>query len=123
MDLRFVLAEIEATNDAERRRMLLNVIKEYGIRIVEITDASAIERLAEAYMVAEIIPRRKLVDAYHVAISVVSGFEYLLSWNYRHLANVNKERRIRELNIKNGYPSAIRIITPLELMDYGTEDT
>jgi hypothetical protein len=33
-------------------------------------------------------------DALHLAVSVVSGLDYLLTWNQRHLANPNKRTHL-----------------------------
>jgi len=60
------------------------------------------------------------MDALHIAVSVVKDIDYLVSWNFHHLANVNKERLVKAANLEMGYKNEIRIITPLELIDYGT---
>ncbi len=60
-----------------------------------------------------------MADAFHIAICVIKGIDYLVSWNYKHLANINKENKIRLVNLEYGYRIDLRIITPLELMDYG----
>jgi hypothetical protein len=50
-------------------------------------------------------------DALHVAIATVYGVEYMLSWNVKHLANVNKVKHLMEVTRRVGYvPPAI--ITP-----------
>jgi len=72
--------------------------------------------LARQYLAAGVIPPKKLYDALHVAASVFHGIDYLVSWNYKHLANVNHESRINVINLSEGYNKPLRIITPLELM-------
>ncbi len=67
-------------------------------------------------MALGVVPPKKLYDALHVAACVFHGVDYLVSWNYKHLANVNRESRINAVNLSNGYNKPIRIITPLELM-------
>jgi predicted nucleic acid-binding protein len=42
-------------------------------------------------------------DAMHVAISVVHGIDYLLTWNVRHLANPNKLAHLRTVCLRAGY--------------------
>ena len=54
----------------------------------------------------------------HIACSVIHQIDYLVSWNYKHLANVNRERKIIALNTKLNYLHNFRIITPFELLDY-----
>jgi hypothetical protein len=34
-----------------------------------------------------IVPRNKIADAGHLAVSAVHGVDYLLTWNYAHMAN------------------------------------
>jgi len=67
---------------------------------------------------AGIIPYKKFYDAYHISCSVVNQIDYLVSWNYQHLANVNKERKVIALNMANNYLNNFRIITPLQLIYY-----
>lgn len=74
-----------------------------------------IKRLAQFYIKHGIFPERKLEDALHVAIATVNQMDILLSWNYRHLANVNKERKIHIVNFQEGYAKPFRLITPMEV--------
>jgi predicted nucleic acid-binding protein len=119
-----VIAEIEGTNNPKKRTDLLEVIMKYPIEVLEYTDAEAIEiqELAERYVEHRIIPEKKLADALHIAICVIKGIDYLVSWNYKHLANVNREHKIKILNWELGYRVDLRVITPLELVDYGNEN-
>jgi len=68
------------------------------------------------YINQAIIPKKKLDDALHIAVSTVFEIDILVSWNYRHLANVNRERKIMAANIQQGYMKTLRITTPLEVM-------
>jgi hypothetical protein len=74
-------------------------------------------KLADLYVAAGIIPAKKLMDALHVACSVLHKMDYLVSWNYKHLANISREKKIISVNFANNYIHPIRIITPLELID------
>jgi predicted nucleic acid-binding protein len=117
-----VLAEVEDTMDNDKRRKLIDVFEQYPIELLELTDneENEIQELADKYVEARIIPERKIADALHIAICVIHNMDYLVSWNYKHLANVNREQRIRLLNWNLGYRVDLRIITPLELVDYGS---
>jgi len=46
----------------------------------------------------------------------VHSVDVLISWNFEHLANINKERRILAVNQELGYYYPMRITTPLEVM-------
>jgi predicted nucleic acid-binding protein len=116
-----VIAEIEETKEEEKKERLLAVLSEYPIELLDYLESEEkeIQQLAEKYIERKIIPEKKISDAFHIAICVIKGIDYLVSWNYKHLANINKENRIRIVNLELGYRHDLRIITPLELVDYG----
>ena len=76
-----------------------------------------IERLADLYLAQGIIPAKKREDALHVAHATVHGLDILLSWNFKHLANVRREGLIAAENQREGYPHALRLLSPLEVED------
>lgn len=97
----------------------MDVVQRYPIEILEISEGSEheAETLADQYVKANIIPEKKIADAYHIALSVLGNINYLVSWNFRHLANVNKEQKVHIVNLEYNYRHDLRIITPLELMN------
>jgi len=115
----YVIAEINQTSDEAERERLLNVIEDYPIEILEIENTERVALLAQQYLTDGIMPPKKLFDALHVAFCVVSKIDYLVSWNFKHLANINRERRILAKNYELGYIHPLRIITPTELTGYG----
>ena len=114
-----VVQEINNTIDLNKRTKLLNSIDEYHMSFADMNNISEIERLANLYIDKGIIPVSKVADALHIAISTIDFFDYLVSWNYKHLANVNREKKILVVNLQENYFHPLRIITPLELIDYG----
>jgi hypothetical protein len=75
---------------------------------------AAIE-LAGFYVREGIVTPKYLSDARHVAICAVAGITHLVSWNFRHLVNVEREAGFNAINLLQGYAS-IRIVSPLELI-------
>lgn len=112
-----VLAEIGRTADGAHRQRLLDVIGKHGVSKITIEDQNEVTLLAEAYLAQEVLPERSYNDSLHVAICTVFEIDVLLSWNYRHLANVNRERRIIAVNQARGYLYPLRTVTPLEVME------
>ena len=55
------------------------------------------------------------VDARHVAIATTHGIGIIVSWNFKHLANYQRESGFNRVNSVYGYP-AVRIISPTELV-------
>ena len=78
------------------------------------------EGLAKAYVESGIVTSKYVDDARHVAIATTHGIGILVSWNFRHLVNYQRESGFNRINLENGYPT-IRIISPLELV-YGSQD-
>lgn len=61
------------------------------------------------------LPRRAGADALHIATASLYGCDFLLTWNFKHIANAMIKRRIEGILKKHGYqPPAI--CTPDELM-------
>jgi predicted nucleic acid-binding protein len=86
--------------------------------ILEITDE--MEQLAAAYMAQAILTPKYSDDARHVAACTVARSDYLVSWNFRHLVNVDREKGFNAVNLLQGY-SSVSIVNPLELI-YGDAD-
>ena len=76
--------------------------------------------LASAYMNNKVVPATYADDARHVAIAVVHRVTVIVSWNFQHLVNLQREAGFNRVNILLGYPS-VRIVSPLELI-YGNEE-
>jgi hypothetical protein len=70
---------------------------------------------------ARILPAAKQDDARHVAISTVFEYDVLLSWNFQHLANINKALRFNGVNEHCGYTKRLYILTPLEVISHESE--
>ena len=114
----FVIEEIANTANDEKRNQLLNVLKKYPVQLIEV-ESDEVPDLAKKYSDAGIIPAKKIFDTLHVAVSTIYQMHFLVSWNYKHLANIYREQKIRQVNIANHYFNELRIVTPLELIDYG----
>lgn len=67
--------------------------------------------LAEEYVRQGVISKNYLGDARHVAVATVHNIDALVSWNYEHLVNINKIRKINIVNEIMGYKH-IEIVSP-----------
>ncbi len=85
----------------------------FGIAVLPMTQA--VLELSAALLRGQALPPRAHNDAVHIAISAVHGLEYLLTWNFRHIANAQTRPMIRGVCAQNGYTSP-EICTPIELM-------
>ena len=76
--------------------------------------------LAHEYLKAGVVSERYADDAMHVAICTVQRINFLVSWNFRHLVNVQREAGFNAVNLLQGYPM-VSIVNPKELI-YGITD-
>jgi predicted nucleic acid-binding protein len=73
--------------------------------------------LAESYLKNKIITKKSTSDALHIAIATISNSNVLVSWNFRHIVNLDKISKYNMINIINGY-KPIEIRTPREVLNY-----
>ncbi len=64
------------------------------------------------------LPRQAAADAAHIAIAVTNGVDYLVTWNFRHIANAAMRSQIEQVCREAGYEPPV-ICTPNELMESG----
>jgi hypothetical protein len=53
---------------------------------------------ANHYVDCGLIPEEKLGDSLQLAIATIHSVDYLLTWNYAHLANVDTQRKLTMIN-------------------------
>lgn len=70
-----------------------------------------IERMKEGDTVTE----KYLVDAQHIAIGTIQRVDVLVSWNFKHVVNINRIRLYNSVNLKYGYP-LLEIRSPQEVL-------
>jgi rRNA-processing protein FCF1 len=113
-----VIDEINKTDDKKRRNTLLGTFEKYAnIKnlIAENETIDEIAILSENYIKNGIIPQKKVADSLHIAYSTIFQMDILLSWNFQHLANINKEQKVIILNKTLGYNYPFRMANPLEV--------
>lgn len=111
------LVERELERVAEpHRSSYLNLIA--SLEQAELTEEATI--LAEGYVSRGIFHRKYIADALHVAIASVHKVDYLVTWNFGHLANVRRQARIRLFNTAAGFYVPM-IVTPEFLVSEATE--
>ena len=103
--------------DPEAARARLAVIN--SLTLLDATE-EALE-LAQQLVNSDVVPTKAAEDAAHIAIAVVNGIEYLVTWNYRHIANATIRSQIETVCRNAGFEPVI-ICTPDELMELDHDD-
>jgi len=108
-----LLFELEGAD--EEVRSVLNKVPGDNIEYVSLSEESI--TLASAYLEEGVVAESSLSDARHIAIATVERVDILVSWNYKHIVNINRIRLLNSVNLKLGYP-VLEIRSPREVL-YG----
>jgi len=101
------------------RTKMLNLLGQYHIEVLDTSDE--IDQLAEKYITENIIPRKKNIDALHIAAASVHGLDMILSFNFKHINKFKTKTMIPAVNQLSGYRS-LYIAQPEEVIDFEIDD-
>ncbi len=111
-----IVEDEAARGDKEIAARRLNLLK--SLMLLELTE-EALE-LAHAFLNQSNLPSKASNDALHIALATVYGLDYLLTWNCKHMANAQIQRKLSQISSQLGYVLPI-ICTPYELIGYEGE--
>lgn len=111
-----VVEDEAARGDQEIAARRLNLLQ--SLMLLELTE-EALE-LAQAFLNQSNLPSKASNDALHIALATVYGLDYLLTWNCKHMANAQIQRKLSQISSQLGYVLPI-ICTPYELIGYEEE--
>lgn len=97
----------------DRVRKYLSDVPEDCIETLQL-DEEATE-LAEAYVSQGVISEKMRADAQHIAMATVGRVDVLVSWNFKHIVNLNRIHGFNSVNLRKGYP-ALEIRAPREVL-------
>ena len=99
--------------------MPFHALTDYSADLDATPDA---ENLARALVEVGAVPRQAADDAVHNAVAVTNGVDFLVTWNFRHIANAAMRSRIEWACRQAGYEPPV-ICTPNELMEANHGET
>ena len=105
----------ELENAPEKVKNLVKGIKEEYTEFIEATE-EAVE-LATAYIDEKVVGQTSFADCLHIAIATINKADYLISWNFKHIVNVERIEGYNSINLKNGYKQ-LDIRSPREFEKY-----
>ncbi|GHT11906.1 hypothetical protein AGMMS4956_05660 [Bacteroidia bacterium] len=74
--------------------------------------------LANSYIDEKVVGKTSLEDCQHIAIATLNKVDVLVSWNFKHIVNLDKIKGYNAVNLKKGY-AILEIRNPKDLMYYG----
>jgi predicted nucleic acid-binding protein len=77
--------------------------------------------LADKYIEAKVVGKTSRADCQHIAMATISKADILVSWNFKHIVNLDRIRGYNGINYQLGY-NMIEIRTPKEIIKYGSEE-
>lgn len=100
------------------KELLTNIPQEYKEPAKLSPEAT---ELADKYIEAKVVGKTSRADCQHIAIATLANADVLVSWNFKHIVNLERIRGYNGINYKNGY-KMIEIRTSKEITKYGKED-
>jgi len=113
------ILEAELLRAPDFVKELLTTIPLQQIEYIKLSP-EAIE-LADKYIEARVVGRTSRADCQHIAIATIAKADILVSWNFKHIVNLDRIRGYNGINYQTGY-KMIEIRTPKEITKYGNED-
>jgi predicted nucleic acid-binding protein len=112
-----VLDEIVRSEPATRE-CLVGLIREISPR--RVSTATEADTLASSFVRLGAVPPSKPDDASHVAYAFLAGADILVSWNFKHIANVRRAEKFNAIASLIGFRKPLIITTPSEML-YGDD--
>ena len=94
------------------------LVKSLKVDFTEYIDVSdeAID-LADEYISEKVVGLTSYADCLHIALATINRADYLVSWNFKHIVNIQRIIGYNAINIKNGYKQ-LEIRSPREFQKY-----
>ena len=108
------LTEKELINAPEGVKTLLYKLN-IDFELVTVTQESI--DLANEYIKGKVIGQTSLDDCIHIATATINKVDLLISWNFKHIVNIQRIRGYNSINLKNGYLT-LEIRSPKDLINY-----
>ncbi len=113
------LLEVELLRAPTQVRDFLATIPASQIEYIRLTQEAA--NLADQYIAAKVVGQTSRADCQHIAMATLAKADVLVSWNFKHIVNLDRIRGYNGINYQLGH-NMIEIRTPKEVISYDTND-
>jgi len=114
-----VVTQEELENAPKNVQKLVTNIKTEHTEFLEINDETV--DLATEYITEKVVGQTSYADCLHIALATINRADYLISWNFKHIVNVQRIRGYNAINIKNGYKQ-LEIRSPRDFVSYENDN-
>ena len=105
----------ELEDAPEKVKDLVKSIKVENTEFLETTN-EAID-LAREYITEKVVGQTSFADCLHISLATINRADFLVSWNFKHIVNIDRIRGYNSINIKYGYKQ-LEIRSPREFEKY-----
>ena len=85
---------------------------------IELTEETIL--LADMYIKEKVVGKTSVTDCRHIALATIYKVDVLVSWNFKHIVNLDKIKGYNSVNLRLGY-AMIEIRSPKDLINYGND--
>ena len=101
----------ELENAPDQVKELVKSLKKDQTEYIDIIDEAV--DLATEYITEKVVGQTSYADCLHIALTTITRADFLVSWNFKHIVNIERIRGYNSINIKNGYQQ-LEIRSPRE---------
>lgn len=99
-------------------KQVKELIRSIKVEITEFIDITGeVVELATSYISEKVVGQTSYADCLHIALATIYRADFLISWNFKHIVNIQRIRGYNSINIKNGYKQ-LEIRSPRDFMIY-----
>lgn len=109
------LLEAEILRAPQHVQEFLSSLPTEQIENIRLTKETA--ELADQYIAAKVVGPTSRADCQHIAMATLAKADVLVSWNFKHIVNLDKIRGYNGINYQLGH-HMIEIRTPKEIISY-----
>ena len=109
------LLEAELLRAPQPVRDFLATLPSQQIENIRLTQDAG--ELADQYILAKVVGQTSRADCQHIAMATIIKADVLVSWNFKHIVNLDKIRGYNGINYQLGH-NIIEIRTPKEIINY-----
>ena len=110
-----VVTQDELENAPGKVQELVRNLRNEHTTFLNISD-EAID-LANEYIAEKVVGQTSYADCMHIALATINRADFLISWNFKHIVNIQRIRGYNAVNIKNGY-KLLEIRSPRDFEKY-----
>ena len=109
----------ELENAPMQVRELVKHLKVKFTEFINLTE-EAVE-LATQYIAGKVVGQTSYADCLHIALATIYRADFLISWNFKHIVNIQRIMGYNSINIKSGYKQ-LEIRSPRDFMIYENDN-